>query len=132
MRLASLVLWLGVVAFAGAGLAFLLAPGLLRFVDLTPTSATARSDVRAVFGGLELALAVFLGVCARRPAWHQAGLLAEALAFGGLAAGRLLSLATDGVPGALTFALWGPELLGAALAVVALRRHPRDTRAPGG
>jgi hypothetical protein len=131
-RLAPLTLWLAAAAFAGPGLAFLLAPGLLRFVDLAPASATARSDVRALFGGLELGLAAFLAACARRPAAHPAGLLAAALAFGGLAAGRLLSLAADGIPRALTFALLGPELLGCGLAVAALRRGPRAPHAPAG
>ena len=51
MRLSALSLSLAAVAFAGAGLAFLAAPGLLVLVDLAPVTATARSDVRAVFGG---------------------------------------------------------------------------------
>jgi hypothetical protein len=122
LRLAPISLWLGAGTFAGAGFAFLLAPGLLQLVDLAPETATARSDVRAVFGGLELGVAGLLGLCARRTAWHHVGLLAQALAFGGLATGRLLSLAIDGTPRTLTYALWLPELLGAALAIVALRQ----------
>ena len=129
-RLAPVTLWLAAAAFAGPGLAFLVAPGLLGLVDLAPTTATARSDARAVFGGLELGLAVFLAACARRPAAHPAGLLAAALAFGGLAAGRLLSLAVDGVPRVLTFSLWVPEILGCALTVTALRRETRGRVAP--
>ena len=131
-HLAPLTLWLAAAAFAGPGLAFLLAPEYLRLVDLTPTSATARSDVRAVFGGLELGLAAFFAVCARRPAARRAGLLAAALAFGGLALGRLLSLAGDGVPRALTFALWAPELLGCGLALAALRRTAAEPHSPAG
>ena len=122
MRLAQISLWLAAAAFAAAGATFALAPGLLRLVELAPATPTARSDVRAVFGGLELGIAAALAMCARRPAWRRAGLVMQGLAFGGLAAGRLLSLGLDGVPGKITFALWVPELLGATLAVVALRR----------
>jgi hypothetical protein len=122
MRLPALSLSLAAVAFAGAGLAFLAAPGLLVLVDLAPATATARSDVRAVFGGLELGVGAWLALCARRPAWHGPALVAQALAFGGLAAARLLSLAVDGLPRAVTFALWGPELGGLALALLALRQ----------
>ena len=122
MHLSSVSLSLAAVAFVGAGLAFVAAPGLLALVDLVPTTATARSDVRAVFGGLELGVGAWLALCVRRPAWHRPALVAQALAFGGLAAARLLSLGLDGVPRAVTFALWVPELAGMALALLALRR----------
>jgi hypothetical protein len=129
-RLAAITLGLGAAAFAGAGLAFAAAPDLVRLVGLAPDTATARSDVRAIFGGLELGVAALLVACARRPDWHAVGLLAQALAFGGLAAGRLLSLAADGTPAGITFMLWGPELVGAALATVAFRRLTRARHAP--
>ncbi|WP_438028138.1 DUF4345 domain-containing protein [Sorangium sp. So ce233] len=122
MRLAPLSLWMAAAAFAAAGLAFLAAPGLLTLVDLSPATPTASSDVRAIFGGLELGVAALLAICARRPAWYRAGLTAQALTFGGLALGRLLSLALDGLPRPVTFALWGPEIAGAALAIAALRQ----------
>ena len=130
MHLAALSLSLAAVAFAGAGLAFLGAPGLLVLVDLAPVTATARSDVRAVFGGLELGVGAWLAVCARRPAWHPPALVAQALTFGGLAAARLLSLVLDGLPRAVTFALWAPELGGAALALLALRQLRAAPRPP--
>ena len=122
MRLSALSLLLAAAAFTGAGLTFLAAPGLLVLVDLAPATATARSDVRAVFGGLELGVGAWLALCARRPTWHRPALVAQALTFGGLAAGRLLSLVIDGVPRGVTFALWAPELSGAVLAVLALRQ----------
>ena len=122
MRLPALSLSLAAVVFAGAGLAFLGAPGLLVLVDLAPATPTARSDVRAVFGGLELGIGAWLALCVRQPAWHRPALVAQALAFGGLAAARLLSLIVDGVPRAVTFALWAPELSGLALALLALRQ----------
>ena len=101
---------------------FLVAPGLLALVDLPPASATARSDVRALFGGLELGVGLTLAACARRPTWWRPGLLLQATAFGGLALGRAVSLAVDGMPRPITFALWLPEVAGCVAAVVAWRR----------
>jgi hypothetical protein len=109
------------MAFGGAGLAFLVAPELLRFVDLAPGTAAARSDVRAVYGGLELGVAALLGACAHRPEWLRFGLVAQALAFGGLVLGRLVSLALDGAPTPIAVALGLAEALGAILALLALR-----------
>jgi Domain of unknown function (DUF4345) len=94
------------------------------------TTATARNDVRAVYGGLEIGIAAFLVYCARRPPLVRAGLAASALAFGAMAAARLLSLAVDGVPSALGFALWAGEVAGVALSAAALRMGDADRPAP--
>ncbi len=120
-RLPVLALGLGALGFIGFGLAFLLAPGLLGLVELDASTPSARSDVRAVYGGIELGVGVFLAVCVRRPAWHRAGLTAQALTLGGAALGRVASLAADGLPRPLVLGLGALELLGAVLAVVALR-----------
>ena len=119
-RLPVLALWLGALGFVGFGLAFLLAPGLLGLVELAPTRPSARSDVRAVYGGIELGVGAFLAVCARRSSWRRAGLTAQGLLFGGAVLGRLVSLAVDGPPLPLVLGLGALELFGAALTVAAL------------
>ena len=130
-KVARLSLILSAVAFGGAGLAFLAAPGVFApAVDLALPTPTARGDVRAVFGGLELGLGVFFALAARRAAWVRPGLVAQALAFGGLAAGRLLSLTLDGPPRVIGLALWAPELAGLALALWLLRRGAVSAAAP--
>ena len=112
---------LGAAAFVAFGLALLAAPELLALVDIAAPTPTARSDLRAVYGGMELGVGALLALCARRAAWRRGGLTAQALALGGVAAGRLVSLAADGLPRPLTLALWGAELSGALLALAALR-----------
>jgi hypothetical protein len=104
-----------------AGLSFLFAPGLVHFVDISAETPTARSDVRALFGGLELGIAAALALCARRPEWHRVGLLLQAFAFGGLALGRLTSLLLDGMPRMISVVLLAAELLGVVVALIALR-----------
>lgn len=120
-RLPVLALGLGALGFTGFGLAFVLAPGLLGLVELVPATPGARSDVRAVYGGIELGLGAFLAACARRPPWHRAGLTAQALTLGGAVLGRVASLAVDGPPPSLVLGFGALELCGAVLAVVALR-----------
>jgi hypothetical protein len=122
VRLAPLSLTLAAAGFVAFGLALLVAPALLAIVDLEPPTPTARSDVRAIYGGMELGIGVLLALCARRREWYRVGLVAQGLALGGAAAGRLVSLAADGAPRPVTLALAALEFAGAALAAVALRR----------
>lgn len=122
MRLAPLALALAALGFVGFGLAFLVAPDLLALVDLAPTTSAARSDVRAIYGGMELGVGVLLALAARRPAWWRLGLTAQALTLGGAAVGRLVGVALDGTPRALTGGFAALEVVGTVLAVVALRQ----------
>jgi hypothetical protein len=108
--------------FLGIGAAFLIAPDALgRCVDLRLGSATAANDLRAVHGGLELAIGALLAGAGLSREWLRAGLALQLASFSGLAFGRLVSLLADGAPRAFGFALWGAELLGVALGVVAWR-----------
>lgn len=49
-----------------------------------------------------------------------------------MAAARLLSVALDGVPSPLAFALWAGEAVGMALSLAALRIHRRASVDPAG
>jgi hypothetical protein len=119
-RLARAVLLVTALAFAGPGLGFLVAPDRLAgWLDLAPGSVTARSDLRAVMGGLELALAACLALCALRAARLRDGLALQMLAIGGLVAGRLVSLGADGTPGALAWLLLALEIVLLAFGVLA-------------
>ncbi len=119
----SLALWGSAAVFAVIGAAFFGSPAATAtLVELRVGSAMADSDVRAVFGGLQLGAAVLLVVCARRDAWRRPGVLALLCLFGGLLAGRLLSLLVVGPPSRIGGLLTLGEVLGLALACVAWRR----------
>lgn len=108
------------LAFAGPGLGFLLAPDrLTAWLDLAPGSVTARSEVRAMMGGLELAVAVCLAVCAFGTARLRDGLRLQIATVGGLAVGRLVSLGADGTPGPVAWVLLAAEVVLLALGIVA-------------
>ena len=116
---------LGALGFVAFGAVLLVAPTLLAVVDVGVPSAAARSDVRAVYGGVELGLGLFLGACVSRPTWHHAGLAAQCLALGGAVAGRLVSLVLDGGPNRVSLVFLAVEAAGAVLALAALRVRSR-------
>ena len=123
--MSRLALALGALGFVGFGAVLLVAPALLDVVGLDVRGAAARSDVRAVYGGMELGVGVFLASCVSRPSWHHAGLAVQALARGGAVAGRLVSLALDGGPNRVSLVFLAVEAAGAALALAALRARSR-------
>lgn len=102
-----------------------------RVAGLEPSNALALNDLRAVYGGLQLALATFFVIASRQPAWHPVALWLQMLTFGGLAAGRLLSLSLDGAPSALGFVLHGLEILGLACGIFAFRSLPGSLKHRG-
>src|SRR5262245_35155003 len=94
--MALIVLWLAALVFGVFGVLFLFNPvGWAGSVDLGVTTATARTEIRAMYGGFELGIAAFLIWCAMDPARVRTGLMASGLMFAGVALGRAFSLATD-------------------------------------
>lgn len=115
--LAAVNLLFGVIALTSPG-------RVARFIGLETTSASARGELRAVFGGLVIALAVLMVVALRRDD-GPAILRTVAVIFAGLAAGRVVSLAADGVNAYTAIALlleggtaallaWAAKVVGAA------------------
>ncbi len=130
MIAARRVLVLGALVFAGIGVACLLLPEpLFRAVDLALDSPTARVEIYAFYGGFELGIAVFLGICATRTDWLPLGLTAMATMLGGMGAVRLVAAWLVSGASAIHLAFAALELAGAMASVWALRRV-RDVRSP--
>jgi hypothetical protein len=92
------VLALAGLGFLGFGLWFLVDPiGPLAAIGITATGAPAATEFRAFYGGLEVGLAALLLFAAAKPEWRRAGLWLVIATNGGIAAGRLLGVAIDGV-----------------------------------
>lgn len=68
---------------------------MARFVGIAIPSASARADYRAIYGGAQLGVAIFLAAAATHDWWQQPGLWAAALFAGGFGIARLGSLALD-------------------------------------
>lgn len=94
MTLPRTILWIIAFGFAAFGMAFTLWPETMAlYVDIQLPTATARTDLAATYGGLELGVACFLMVCASREEWLTPGLWASAMTTGGFAIVRAIGLA---------------------------------------
>lgn len=125
MTLARAALLLAAIVFAGLGIGFLVAPvPWASVVEVSLPTATARTDLRATYGGFDLAVGVFLGLCALRPEWIRPGLVALGLAAAGFAGGRLLGILLEGTASPLMLSFAVIEAVTAFLAFVLLRRLP--------
>ncbi len=122
-RYTTVFLGVAGLVFAGTGLTFVLAPELVPAVAQHPSpSADAINDARAIYGAMELALGVFLGLTAMRARLHEAGLLA-ALLVGGLAAlSRFVGFVLLEPTPVAHLAYGGLDLVGALFAAYGLRR----------
>lgn len=89
------------IFFAGMGSAALVRPALIWApFGVAPTTPESRSEVRAVYGGFGIAIAVLLVLTDDSAADLREGvLIAVAVSLLGMAAGRVISAVTE--PGAL-------------------------------
>ena len=95
MTLDLIALWLGALGFAFFGVWLLVRPNALRGVGVVAESADGRAELRAMYGGLELGIAAFLGLCLLRPDFTEPGLWLQLVALGGLALGRLIGISLE-------------------------------------
>lgn len=124
----TFVLLLAGLGFLSFGAWFLIDPiSPLAAIGITVSGDPAATEFRAFYGGLELGLAAFLITAAFRPSWRMPGLWLALLSNGGIALGRLIGVAVDGVwVPFFTYALvW--ELGFVVLAAICLWRYDADT-----
>jgi hypothetical protein len=104
MSLDLIALWLGALSFAFFGVWLLVRPSALRAVGVVAENADGRAELRAMYGGAELGIAAFLGLCLLRPDFTEPGLWLQLLALGGLALGRLIGISVE--KGGVSKTLW--------------------------
>jgi Domain of unknown function (DUF4345) len=122
----TLVLAIAGLGFIGFGIAFLFWPdALLTGIGIQASSTQASIEIRAMYGGLELGLGIFLLSCLAT-ARQRTGLWLSLASYGGLGLARLASMLLLGASSPfLVFALvW--EGVVAALALLALNIKTRS------
>lgn len=120
------------LVFLGFGFAFLLAPAqMAAHINLLPDTPTALSDIRAVYGGLEVGLGLYLGIAALRRSWLASAVTLLSIAFAGVVAGRITSLVVDGTPGVIVFLAFALEAAGLLASLWAAARMVRSARKAG-
>ena len=120
--LIPLSLHLTALAFGGFGAWLLIWPAALGTLGLELTTPAAVTEVRAFYGGFELGCAAFFVLAARRPAWHEPGLVLQVTSLGGAAIARLAGVVVDGTRERLMFGLMSAEAVGAAIGLWLLWR----------
>lgn len=118
MSLESIALGIGMLGFGSFGIWLLVAPQALSAVDIAAESANARAEIRAMYGGLEIGIAIFLGLCFFEPEWLQVGLVFQLLALSGIGLGRLIGILAE--RGQVRPLLWFFVLIEAGAAIFTL------------
>lgn len=131
MTFAKILLVIYGVVTAAFGAWALAAPqslaGLLGYTLQTPGAVT---ELRAFYGGLELALGGYWLLAALRRDMLAAGLLSMILVWGFVAASRAIGFAIDGGIVTPSIVALVTEVAGFVLAAAALRRLPAPHRGP--
>ncbi len=98
MRLLTLVvLLLSSLSLLGFGLALTIAPiSVLADIDVTVTGAIADTEIRAFYGGLEIALGLLVLAWTLNTSRRRDALLLTAVVFGGIGLTRLGSMLATG------------------------------------
>ena len=97
MQKARIVLILVAFGFIGFGMFGLVAPlALVGAVDITAETAQGRTELRAVYGGLQLGLGVFLLMASSLRSWMRPALALTICSLLGLACARLLGIQMEG------------------------------------
>lgn len=128
MRFDKAGLLVGGLGFLGFGLLMSVAPqAAMASLGLTVPDGVPTTEIRAFYGGLELALGGLLLAAMVQPAYRRAGLWLGCISYGAVAATRALGMLIDGSGGGF---LLGALAVEAALALwfaLALRVSARAT-----
>jgi hypothetical protein len=123
MKFARVLLLLSAVVFVIVGIGFLIVPGeWAGITEISLPTAMARTDLRATYGGLDLAVGIFLWICARRDEWIRPGLVALALTAAGFGGGRLVGIVAEGSAAPLMLIFLAIEAVTVVVALATLRR----------
>lgn len=124
--LSRFTLWLGGLGYLGFGLAFLVAPlETMAAAGLSLQGDLAATELRAFYGGVELALGALLIAGALRPDARRHALILCLASYGGIGAARLLGIALAGSATPFLWAALATEATLAMLSLIALRGMPR-------
>lgn len=127
--LIPILLWLSGLCFLGFGLAFLVAPiATLSAAGVVTEGAIAATELRAFYGGVEVALGLLITACALRPTRWRDGLWLTLACYGAIGLTRLAGMAIDGSDSFFLRVAATTEIVFALAAAYALWRHPATPR----
>ncbi len=117
----QILIVIAALIFTGFGVWFLIKPGALAGIGIELNGQSARTDIRATYGGFELGVAAFLFWCAAREDWHHVGLVAATLFVAGFGVGRGVGILVEGGATAFMWSLLAIEVVYTACALWCLK-----------
>ena len=115
-RFARVVVALTGLVTLGFGAAFLLAPAaMMEKVEISLRATSVLTEIRAIYGGLQIGLGVFLLLCASIRTLVAPGCIAGCLVMSGTALARMGGMVVDGDVQRIIVLLFAAELSGAVL-----------------
>ena len=122
MDTGKLALGITAAAFTGFGAALLAKPKkILGTIGIRANDPVGRTELRAMYGGMELGFGAFFTIAAFKEEWRRPALMAILCGIGGLGATRIATAIASGDP-PLTYAMGAPEVAAATLAAISLLR----------
>jgi len=118
--LPRVILGLAAVMFIVIGVWFMSDPSAVELIEVEAPTATAKTDVRAVYGGLDLAIGLYLAWCLASWRRTQQGLVLSTVAFACLLIGRVTGVILDGEQAPIFVNVLIVESLGFVLSAAAL------------
>lgn len=117
------------IGFAGFGIALLIFPNLIGLVGVKELANSGLVEIRAMYGGLQLGLALFFLLAFNRPKWVRPALIVHMCVVGGLALGRVFGLVvTKWHAKPLVYTILAAELILVILAVGAFIELKKDKK----
>jgi len=116
------ILWILSFIWVALGVLFLVSPTLL-FKDLgiQLTTADAATEIRAFYGGSQLGMGIWLGICAKKEDWLLPGLLSITFVTGMMLLFRIVFLVATGSTHTGQMTTVGVEIVGTLLPLWAIR-----------
>jgi hypothetical protein len=128
MTLQKLTLTAAALGFGAFGIVLFLAPGLLGSVGVSIEDPSGTVELRAFYGGIEIGLAIFFALAARRPAWMRSALTALVFAAGGVVFLRGFALLIAGFQvKTFVYISWAAETLLFVLALLSLLKNGKES-----
>ncbi|MEL0082405.1 MAG: DUF4345 domain-containing protein, partial [Gammaproteobacteria bacterium] len=128
-KLARVVLLFTAFSFIGYGLTCLFLPDIVGTLSgLGLQMVSGRTEIHAMYGGLQTGLGLFFLLCGMHKEWVRPGTVAIILAMGGLALARTYGISVQGSPGSYNLGAASYEALTALFGLIALRLLAKGER----
>ncbi len=119
MNTGKVAIGITAAAFTGFGTALLVKPEILKKIGIRASGANGRTELRAMYGGMELGFGMFFAMAVLKPEWRRPALAAILLGIGGLGATRIATAISEHAD-PISYLMAGPEVAAAAMAGIAL------------